>query len=69
MQMADHGLGVEEEYLVENAIEKIGKEYMNKNVEIDSRTASNRLLVLCEDQYHGDLLANTIANSKETIKQ
>ena len=48
-EIADNGLEKNEEYLIENAIEKVGKEYMNKNVEIYTRTNNNRLLLLCED--------------------
>jgi hypothetical protein len=32
--------------LIDNAIEKLLKDYKNNNVEIDQRTANNRLLLL-----------------------
>lgn len=67
-QIADNGLSADEEYLVVNAIEKIKREYNNKNVESHQRTMNNRLLLLCEDHYHGDLLANIIDKNHELIK-
>ena len=66
--MASSGIQPDQHYLVQNAIEKIGKEYLNKNVEIDTRTTNNRLLLLCEDQYHGDLLASVLEGSKDEVR-
>ena len=67
-EMASSGIQPDQHYLVQNAIEKIGKEYLNKNVEIDTRTTNNRLLLLCEDQYHGDLLASVLEGSKDEVR-
>jgi hypothetical protein len=67
--LSTNGLQESESFLVDNAIEKMTKEYRNLNVDINSHTSYNRYLLLLEDQYHGDVMAQTLVEHKEQIKQ
>jgi len=67
--LGTNGLQESESFLVDNAIEKMTKEYRNLNVDINSHTTYNRYLLLLEDQYHGDIIAQTLVEHKEQIKQ
>jgi hypothetical protein len=43
-----------------NSIEKKQKEYSNLNIEVDSRTNNNRLLLLMDNQFHAEVLAQEL---------
>ena len=54
--------------MIDNAIEKKLKRYTNLNVEIDQRTTNNRLLLLLQDEHHGDVIAKCLELEKQEIK-
>ena len=49
-----------ENFLIDNSVEKILKEYKNHNVEIDQRSTNNRLILLCQDNYHAEVLEHHV---------
>lgn len=57
MEIKNNGFQPTESYLLENAIEKSLKNYLNMNKEVDQRTNLNRLLLLTEKQYHASVIA------------
>ena len=46
---AELSSGMVENYLISNAIEQVSKQYINQNVEIDSRTSNNRLIFMIDE--------------------
>ena len=57
MQIKDIGFLQNEGYLLENAVEKSLKNYLNMNKEVDQRTNLNRLMLLTDKQYHASVIA------------
>ena len=49
-----------QDFLIDNSVEKILKEYKNYNVEIDQRSTNNRLVLLCQDNYHAEVLEHHV---------
>lgn len=69
IKLCQKGVDKSEAYLVENSIEKKIKEFKNENVEVDERTSNNRLMLLLEDKFHGDVLAKCLQENQETAKE
>jgi len=62
-EMAENGVLDDDDYLIENSIESTIKKYNNFNLEIDQRTTNNRLILLMEDEFHGDLVSQTLSDN------
>lgn len=59
--LAVKGLSKKETYLIENAYEKIRREY-------DNDDADNLELLLTENEYHQDVLVKSLEKNRKFIK-
>lgn len=68
-QISEEGLDHSEENLIDNVFEKKIREYRNYNSDIRKRTNNNRLILLLDDKYHSDVIADQLEQNFPQFKK
>jgi secreted Zn-dependent insulinase-like peptidase len=67
--IATNGFGETFKISVQDSIEKKIKDYSNMNVDIDSHTNNNRLMLTMENTFHADVMAHELKENQQSVQE